>query len=104
MTACARCGLRYARGEYHLWQPELCAVCVREIKHPSMRDTPADWVTPAQQEAADRMLAELRAYEIPAPKPSPQPFDRPSNAVPTPSERRSESADEEAGVRDGYDR
>ena len=26
-----------ARGQYHLWKPDLCAVCVEEVKHPSMR-------------------------------------------------------------------
>lgn len=36
-AACARCGVRAARREYHLWRPELCGSCVEEVKHPTMR-------------------------------------------------------------------
>lgn len=37
VTACSRCQVRPARRGYHLWQPELCAVCVEDAKHPNMR-------------------------------------------------------------------
>jgi hypothetical protein len=82
--ACVRCGVRWARGEYNVWRPDLCAVCVEEVKHPTLRrgavpvgtvcarcglrPASGDAWQPAvcvecigvERESANRMLADLR--------------------------------------------
>lgn len=65
MKACSRCGKRAARNQLYNWRPDLCADCAEQIKHPTMRAA-ADWVTREQADEANRMLAELEAYQIPA--------------------------------------
>ena len=64
VNACARCGIRAARGRPYDWRPELCGPCAEEIKHPTMRGA-SDWVTPEQRQSANRMLTELRRFQIP---------------------------------------
>lgn len=65
MRLCERCFVRAASGKPWRWKPELCNACVAEIKHPTMRDGPSDWMAPEQCQSAHQMLAELRQFQIP---------------------------------------
>jgi hypothetical protein len=90
VTACARCRVKAARGQRWInWRPDLCGDCAEAVKHPSMRRRPPPdhpcvrcairpasgdpWrpkecveCIAARRDKANRMLAEVAAYQFPA--------------------------------------